>query len=70
MYIFDSQVKSVGLKKNWLRYQIYTSQTMPNNAKYALDDRPINVSSDSKLNQTNQPRIEQNTVLWWFNKQI
>jgi hypothetical protein len=33
-----------------------------NNAKYESNDRPINVSSDSKLNKTSQPRIEQNTV--------
>jgi len=69
-YTFYSQGKSVELKDNCLRYQVYTSQTMPNNAKYSLNDRPINVSSDSKSNNTNQARIEQNTVFWWFNKQI
>jgi hypothetical protein len=38
------------------------SLSMPTNAKYDLNDRPINVSSDSKLNKTNHARIEQNRV--------
>jgi hypothetical protein len=35
---------------------------MPNNAKYNVTEGPINVSSYSKLNKTNWPRIEQDTV--------
>jgi hypothetical protein len=35
----------------------FAMTTMPNNAKHS----PNNVSSDSKLNKTNWPRIEQDT---------
>jgi hypothetical protein len=48
-YSFYLWVKSVGLKKNWLRYQVYTSQTMPNNAKCDFNNRPINVSSQFQV---------------------
>jgi hypothetical protein len=36
----------------------FAMTTMPNDAKHL----PNNVSSDSKLNKTNWPRIEQDTV--------
>jgi hypothetical protein len=36
----------------------FARTTMPNNAKYSTN----NVSSDSQLNKTNWPRIEQDTV--------
>ena len=35
---------------------------MPNNTKYDINDGPINIFSYSKLNKTNWPRIEQDTV--------
>ena len=38
-------------------YTLQQCQTMPN-----MISMIIHVSSDSKLNNTNQPRIEQNTV--------
>ena len=39
----------------------------PNNTKYDLNDRPTNVSSDSKINNTNQPRIEEHTRVCHMN---
>jgi len=49
---------------SWIKEKLtdIPSLYITNNTKYEPNDRPINVSSDSKLNKTNEPRIEQNTV--------
>jgi hypothetical protein len=66
IFSFTSWIMQIGWKLKEIPY--LAMSIIPNNAKYDLKWQANNVSPYDKLNKTNQPRSEQDTVFWWWNK--